>query len=306
VKVLVTGATGFIGRNVLAPLKSLGYEVHAVYSSSYIENIQGVNWHQANLLDKNNISRLLAKMQPEYLLHLAWYAEPGKFWNSIENYRWLESSISLLLEFHRNGGQRVVMAGTCAEYDWKSGLCSEFTTPRIPATPYGICKNALQEILSSYSNQFALSSAWGRIFFMYGPGEHRKRLVASIVSSLLKNEPALCTHGTQIRDFLHVEDVANAFVNLLNSDVQGPVNIASGQPVAIHELIEVIGNQLGAKHLIHLGAIMAQQDEPPLLVGDNLRLVKEVGWVQRYKIETGIKETINWWKSQRKEDETLS
>jgi len=295
VKVLVTGATGFIGRNVLAPLISSGYEVHAVYAASSVEKLSGVYWHQVNLLDKKAVSNLLVKVQPTHLLHFAWYADPGKFWNSIENYRWLESSISLLLEFHRNGGQRVVMAGTCAEYDWNYGICSEYTTPRKPSTPYGVCKNALQEILNSYAGQFKLSSAWGRVFFLYGPGENPAKLVSSVINSLLKGEVANCSTGSQKRDFMHVSDVASAFVALLNSDVDGVVNVGSGQSTSVREIVVKIANMLKAEDRINFGAIPTADNESQNIEADVSRLNNLVGWKPTYDLSSGLMNTVQYW-----------
>ncbi len=298
-RVLLTGATGFIGRHAVAPLLAKGYEVHAV-SLNNAGEAQGVQWHKANLLDGMAAAKLMAEITPTHLLHLAWYAEPGKFWRSLENYRWLEAGIALLRNFRKAGGGRVVMAGTCAEYDWDYGYCSESVTPCRPGTPYGACKHALQQVLHSYSRDSGLSSAWGRIFFLYGPSEHPARLVSSVITSLLRGEEARCTHGNQVRDFMHVEDVASAFVALLDSDVQGPVNIASGRPVTLREVVLAAADRLGAREQVKFGAIPAPENEPPLVAADVRRLAGEVGYSARYDLQAGIEQTVNWWKTQLK------
>ena len=219
-RVLLTGATGFIGRHCLPLLIAQGYEVHAVYTKAVGENHLGLQWHKANLLDSHQAYMLMDKVQPTYLLHFAWYVVPGKCWMSPENVRWVQASQSLLQTFVKHGGDRVVMAGTCAEYDWKQGICSENTTPLAPATLYGSCKNTLRESLEAFSKENDLSNAWGRIFFVYGPGEHPDRLVSSVICSLLRGESISCSSGHQKRDFLFVEDVASAFVALLGK--KGP------------------------------------------------------------------------------------
>ena len=116
------------------------------------------------------------------LLHFAWYAKPKKYWTSTQNLRWVQSSIELIDLFVKCGGKRIVMAGSCAEYDWDYGVSSEGLTPCRPSTLYGICKHSLQEILTMYSKQAGISSAWGRIFFLYGPYEHPSRLVSHVIS----------------------------------------------------------------------------------------------------------------------------
>ena len=297
-RVLVTGATGFIGRQTLSFLNRRGYEVHALTSRPAPADSSTVKWHHADLFNDDQTRTVIADVRPSHLLHFAWYAEPGKFWQSDENFRWLEASLSLLRNFADHGGRRVVMSGSCAEYDWSSGLCSETSTPCRPATPYGTCKNALHEALSSFCSEKGLSGAWGRIFFLYGPGEHRPKLVASVVSSLLQGQAARCTHGNQVRDFLHVEDVASAFVALLDSKVEGAVNIASGNPTTIRDIVLMAADQCAARERVEFGAIAAPANEPPLLVADVRRLRDEVGWMPEYQIATGLEQTVQWWKSQ--------
>jgi nucleoside-diphosphate-sugar epimerase len=141
-----------------------------------------------------------------------------------------------------------------------------------------------------------LSAAWGRIFFLYGPHEHPARLVPHVIRGLLRREPVACTEGTQIRDYLYVRDVASAFVSLLDSDVTGAVNISSGQSLEVREIIYQIADQLDGRELVRLGALPAAGDEPPLLVGDTLRLKREVGWTPGYSLSDGLAETIQWWR----------
>ena len=202
----------------------------------------------------------------------------------------------LLRIFQKTGGERVVMAGTCAEYDWKFGYCSEHVTPLAPSSLYGTCKNAMQHLLKDFSRETRLSSAWGRIFFLYGPHENPNRLVSSVILILIHNKVAACSHGNQIRDFLHVKDVASAFVSLLMSNVDGPVNIASGKPIALKEVILSIADKLGKKNLVKFGALPQKENEPSVLFGDTKRLFSEVIWQPQYDIDGGIRETIDWWK----------
>ena len=294
-RVLLTGATGFIGRHCLPLLVARGYEVHAVSSRRIAINQSNMHWHQTDLLDPLQVAALMAEVQPSHLLHFAWYTVPGKYWTSVENLRWVQASIGLLHEFVRHGGQRVVMAGTCAEYDWRYGYCSEAVTPLAPTTLYGICKHSLQLMLVAFSEQTGLSAAWGRIFFLFGPYEHPDRLVAHVIRSLLRGEPARCSHGNQIRDFLYVQDVADAFVALLDSAVSGPINIASGKPVAVRDVICKIAEMQYRPDLIQMGALPAREDEPPLLIADVRRLEEEVRWQPKYDLDTGLKKTIEWW-----------
>jgi nucleoside-diphosphate-sugar epimerase len=300
-RVLLTGASGFVGRHCLPALVAQGYEVHGVSSRTRAPTMTPpeVRWHRADLLDESQIRALLTKVQPTHLLHCSWYAVPGKYWTASENFRWVRAGLHLLEAFADQGGQRVVGVGSCAEYDWRDGHCSELATPLNPATTYGVCKHAFQLLLTAFSKHAKLSAAWGRLFFLYGPHEPRERLVASAIRSILREEPARCSHGQQIRDFLYVQDAADALVALLDSNVLGPVNIASGVPVAVLEVVREIADQLERPSLVEPGALATPENEPPVLVADVARLRDEVGWSSRYDLRRGLAETIKWWKLQQ-------
>ena len=301
-RVLVTGATGFIGQHCLHYLVNYGFEVHAISRSRRKTGVDGdgIHWYLADLFNSASQETIVNEVRPTHLLHFAWYAEPGHFWTAAENLQCVTASLLLLKAFSEQGGERIVMAGTCAEYDWGQGLCLESGTPRTPSTVYGTCKNALQEILSIYSNQFGLSSAWGRIFFLYGPKEHPSRLVSSVIQSILRGETARCSSGEQVRDFMYVADVASAFVALLNSDIQGPVNIASGEAITLKDVVERIAAKLGRPELLELGARSTNLQDPPLLLADISRLKDELGWQPSFDIDCGLDHTIDWWKEELK------
>jgi len=295
-RVLLTGATGLIGRHCLPTLLAQGYEVHTVSTRAASTHPPGAHAHQADLLDPAQVAALLASLQPSHLLHLAWYTQPRAYWTSLENIRWVQASLGLLQAFVAHGGQRVVMAGSCAEYDWSYGYCTEHITPLRPATLYGKAKHTLQLLEDAFADQVQISAAWGRLFFLYGPYEHPERLVAAVTRALLQGQPARCSHGNQIRDFLYVQDAADAFVALLASDVQGPVNIASGAPITLKQIIYSIADMLAQRSLVQLGALPNPANEPPLLVANTDRLANEVGWHPAYDLERGLEQTVLWWK----------
>lgn len=290
---LVTGARGFIGRHCLPMLLERGYEVHGVTSREVPAEAEHVIWHGADLLDPAQVSGLLQASKPTHLLHLAWLTTPGQYWTSTVNVKWVAAGLDLIQAFADHGGRRAVGAGTCAEYDWSNGHCDEERTRLAPATLYGASKHVLRLALQAMAAERSLSAAWGRVFYLFGPGEHASRLVPSVVRSLLGGEPAKCSAGTQVRDFLYVKDVAAAFVALLDSEVGGAINIASGHPVAVRDLVLGIADRLGRRDLVEFGAPV---NEPASLTAATARLFGEVGWRPTYDLDSGLAETIEWWR----------
>jgi nucleoside-diphosphate-sugar epimerase len=263
---------------------------------SEIKADSSIVWHQADLLDGLSGARLMDDLRPTHLLHLAWYVVPGKLISSDLNFDWVSSSVELLRLFQRQGGRRVVMSGSSYEYDWSYGYCHETRTPTVPNTVYGACKHALEVMVQAFCRAHGLSYAWPRVFFLYGPNEHRERLVPSVIRSVLQGQEARCSHGRQIRDYLHVQDAAEAIVSILDSGIEGPVNIGSGTAVTLREMILTIGRALGREDLLKLGAIPSRANDAPLVVADIERLLKEVKWQPRLSMEEGLNHTIEWWR----------
>src|SRR2546422_5187280 len=295
-RVVVTGATGCIGRHCLPLLVQRGWDVHAISSNADPPVVSGVTWHEADLFDVHRVAAVMSQLRASHLLHLAWYVVPGKSGSSLENIRWLQASLDLMQQFREAGGHRVVVAGSSFEYDWRYGYCSEGLTPTNPDTLYGAAKDALRSVLERYAVQTGLSQAWPRIFFLYGPHEHPDRLVPAIVRALLRGEIARCSHGNQIRDYLYVEDVADALVTILESDLQGAINIGSGRPITLRELATRAADRLKGSDRVHFGAIPSRSNDAPLVVADVGRLTSELGWKPTFDLDRGLDSTIDWWR----------
>ena len=304
-RVLVTGASGFIGRSSLGALADLGYEVHGVVSLQGDPAGLPARLHRADLLDSQAIDALMEAVRPTHLLHFAWIATPGIYWGSADNYRWLAASQYLAQSFRRQGGVRMAAAGTCAEYDWsRVKLCRERESPLAGSSgsaldavsAYTECKLALHAVLGELNRTAGLSYAWGRVFFQFGPYEHPRRLVASVINDLLSEREARCTDGRQVRSFLHVADVGAAFAALLDSALEGPVNIGSEEAISIAELLNTLARRIGRPELLRLGARRAPEGEPPVLVPDVTRLRDELGWRPRMTLEEGLADAVEWWR----------
>ena len=292
-KILLTGASGFIGKNTIPFLLENDYEVHGFSRRCKPKFLNSsIHWHSVNILDMEATKLLVESLAATHILHLAWYTTHSRYWTNKENNEWVKASLSLLASFANSGGKRAVFAGTCAEYDWSQGACSEDNTPLKPLSLYSICKNSLREQAEQYASKNRVSFAWGRLFFLYGPEEKEERLVPSVIRALLAGKTAKCTHGRQVRDFIHVKDAASAFVALLDSDIQEPVNIASGNPVELRTIVELIAKDIGHPELVEWGAVSTSKNDPPLLTAKTKKLRNQLGWSPKYNLKTGLAETI--------------
>jgi UDP-glucuronate decarboxylase len=297
-RILVTGASGWIGMHCLAPLLDLDFDVHGIRFDGPEIAVPGATWHHVNILDHNARRAIVETVRPTHLLHLAWNVRPG-YRRSRENWVWLAASVDLLDLFVRSGGSRFVGAGTCLEYDWtNSALLDEFAPAVVPTTPYGCAKQALSMAASTVGKATPVSTAWGRVFFPFGPEESSNRLVPSVVTSLIRHTEARCTDGHQIRDFIYIKDVAKAFVRLVDSEVCGPVNIGSDRPMTIRDLISRFASSLDAASLVRFGAYSANGDDAAPFVAASLgRLINEVGYCPDTPLDTSIEETIQFWRA---------
>jgi nucleoside-diphosphate-sugar epimerase len=251
---------------------------------------------RTDLRDAQAVHKLLREVRPECAIHLAWYANPGKYWTALENLDCVSMTISLAQSLAQNGCQRFVGVGSCAEYDWDYGFLSESRTPLKPKTLYGVCKNATRMLLEAFCERTSISFAWTRLFYLYGQAEEPRRLVPSVTLALLKGEVARCTEGSQLRDFLHVEDVAAAICAVAASDCQGALNIGSGEPVSVRTIVAIIGKTLDRSDRIAYGAIPGDPNDPPLLVADVHRLRDEIGWRPSFPLQEALPNTVRWWK----------
>ena len=307
-RVLVTGAAGFVGSHVTRRIVQEGHSVYAAIrpggSTERLTDVLGrVSVVAADLRKENDVRELVAAARPECAIHLAWYAVPGKYWTASENLECVSMTLSLAQALSSAGCPRLVAAGSCAEYDWNYGYLSEDRTPLKPDSLYGACKNATREILESFCTHAGMQFAWARFFYLYGPGEAKERLVPSVILAMLRGQTAKCTEGEQIRDFLHVEDVASAVWALARSNLTGPVNIGSGEPVKVRTVVETLGKILRASDEIALGQCPSDPSEPPLLVADVRKLMRIADRQRKWMLEDGLRHAVSWWRRQNKNHE---
>ncbi|MEM9593750.1 MAG: NAD(P)-dependent oxidoreductase [Acidobacteriota bacterium] len=302
-RILVTGAGGFLGRPCCDLLADRGLDVHAVGRGDAEERQgnetrPGVHWWRADLRDPVAAASVVRGVRPTHLLHLAWATGADGFRDSPENYRWIGPGLEMLRAFAEVGGRRFVGVGTGAEYDWGAVTCVEGDTPLRPTLTYGLCKRTFFELFERFRGQANLSGAWGRLFFLYGPGEEERRLVSSAIVAALRGEPARCNYDRLRRDYLYVGDAAEGLVRLLLSDVQGPVNLASGEAPSLGELVTAAAARAGRPDLVELGGLPEVDHPAPTVVADVTRARRELGWGPTRTLDEGLDETVAWWRTQ--------
>lgn len=292
-KVLITGGTGFIGRNVVAELIKRGYEVHSLVFPPFAPEQKGLVQYEMNLMDSNAVDKFLSEHHFENLIHLAWYVGKGCH-IADQNIDWTISTLNLLTSFQKYGGKTFVGAGTISEYEYKFGYLLEDETPTSPETLYGESKNSVYKIAKTFCKQHDMKFKWPRIFNLYGPNEKPQRLMPSVINSCLKGEDVKVSDCLKFQDYLHVEDTARGIVEVFESDIQGAVNICSGKPVQLRYIVNKIAELTNFKGNILWGAIPAAFGDE-VVVGNNDKL-KSIGWSPKYTLDEGLQQTINWWK----------
>jgi nucleoside-diphosphate-sugar epimerase len=295
-KILITGASGFLGSYVLATVKGMGYKVYATSRRRLPDatQVEELKWIKLDLLDFAAVRAMMKIVKPDLLIHLAWDVEPGNYWNSPENLAWAYSTVNLLKEFQNYGGTRAVLAGSCAEYSWEHGLCDEIHTPLHPSTIYGACKDIARRLVLNFHNEEKVIVSWARIFYPYGPGESNNRLIPQVIKSFLERIELKTSLTDQYRDYIHGSDVARALVHLiLNSKKSDSYNICSGNLIQISTIIHECKKHFSYLPLISMGGKSVANVEPALIGGSNAKL-KSTGWNPVISFAHGIEEYIKF------------
>ncbi|TCP59803.1 dTDP-6-deoxy-L-talose 4-dehydrogenase (NAD+) [Rhodovulum bhavnagarense] len=268
-RVLLTGATGFVGRQVLRALRAQGAEVVAVLREGrdLSADLAGVV-RSADLFAEDAAAWRRACAGIDAVVHVAWYAEPGKYQHSPRNLDCLAGSLRLAQGAAAAGVRRFVGIGTCFEYDLEGIFKPLSPDARLaPRTPYGAAKAATYLALSRALPGMGVSFAWCRLFYLYGAGEDPRRLVPHIHARLARGEPAELTSGRQVRDFMDVTEAGNQIAAVTLGAQVDALNICSGQPVTVADLAARIADEYGRPDLIRLGARADPPDDPPYVVG---------------------------------------
>lgn len=269
--VLLTGATGFVGRQILSSLIDSNLHVRVVVRAG----------SERSLFFGDGLERIVTTADlfredlswwrevcdgVDVIIHAAWYAEPGKYLQADINLDCLTGTIELAKGAIEAGVRRFIGIGTCFEYDLSGGLLS-VNTPLAPKTLYAASKAAAYLTLSQCFSIKGIEFAWCRLFYLYGEGEDERRLVPYIRKQLQAGKPANLTSGKQIRDFLDVREAGDMICNVALGDQNGPVNICSGVPITVRQLAESIADDFDRRDLLNFGARPDNFVDPRCVIG---------------------------------------
>lgn len=267
--ILVTGASGFVGRQVVRSLLSRGYMLRLVQRARLANSERH---DHAEIVECPDVFAATSEWWHEVLrgvqtvVHLAWYTEPGTYLQSKRNLDCLTGTVALARACVDAGVRRFIGIGTCAECDLSQGPVRP-DTPLKPLTLYAACKSAVFEVLSQYLPAAGIQFAWCRLFYLYGEGEDPRRFVPYLRRRLAAGEHADLTSGKQIRDFLDVRVAGDLIARAAVGEDQGAINICSGVPITIRQLAENIADTYGRRDLLRFGARPENLFDPPYVVG---------------------------------------
>lgn len=261
-KILLTGATGFIGHYVYRQLLQTD---HTLYITSRNPHCNLPNCFILDILDYQKTTSILKEIQADVLIHLAWDVTHGEFWTSEKNIDYAKASIHLFETFLEQGGKKIIAAGTCAEYSTSAEPVRENQTTIGELSPYGNAKRLVLAYLESKKTQFNFDFTWFRIFGVFGLGEHQERLIPSIISTIQSKEVFSVKNPDVFFDYIYVDDLAHFIIDAIQKTNLGIINIGTGNSLAVIDVFLTIKNYIetGRFKIIQTVIIPSQNSRIP-------------------------------------------
>jgi nucleoside-diphosphate-sugar epimerase len=306
-RVLVTGASGFIGSHLTRRLIAEGAEVHAltstvssVYPTRLLEVRDRITLHEASLVDRGALTIVAADVLPSYVFHLGAYTHVGKSWQRVDECIQVnvQGTVNLLMALEPHGYTRFVNVGTSEIYGDIDVPYRE-TDAVHPISPYAVSKHTAEE----FCRLFATARGWPivrvRPFNAYGPMQSPDRVIPEIITRALQGQPLTMTLGDQTREFNFAPDLAEGLVQVASTPgLDGDLfNLGCGHEVSIRDLATLVLDRLGNPIRAQLGALPERPIEIPRMYADTTKTAARIGWRPTTSLEAGLDQTIEWYRS---------
>lgn len=268
-RIFLTGHEGFIGQEIHSLAREAGHDVMGLEKPF---RMASPPWEK------------LAQFAPDVCIHCAWIATPGIYLESPENTAHREWSLDLVRKLAQTGTRRFVIAGTCAEYGPSDHPLRE-EMPPAPSTLYGREKNLLRVTLEEESAALGLELLWARIFYPYGPGEHPDRLISFLIRNALEGKESPLKQPHAVRDYIHIRDLARAFLMLAEAGPSGVYNVGTGRGLKLAEIRDQVLSSFGNAPLaVTADGPVGGRDE---VVAD-ISKISALGWSPLFDIKKGL------------------
>ncbi len=292
-KILLTGATGFIGSAFVRLALSRGHQVGGLVIPTEavpagLDRAAGMTWFRGTLGEAP--WREIAAFGAEVCVHTAWITTPGVYLESMENERFRDTSLEFLRRVAGSGTSHILGVGTCIEYQITDQPLREDTTPVAPTTTYARCKNELRIALEAEAKPLGFSLCWGRVFYPYGPGEHPSRLCSSIIHQLRRGEKIVLKTPNSTKDYIYIDDLAAALLTAVERKLAGAVNLGTGEGASVRKLARGLADLLGKPGLIE-EAIPPLPDPFPYVVADATK-IRTTGWEPWVTLPEGLRRLL--------------
>ena len=296
VKILITGGSGFIGNTIVSMLaNNNSYELLTISKKKIRINGNNVVHKEIDLNNYEEVNYEVKKYSADILLHLAWYTNHEDYLYSESNLDWIQSSIVLFNAFQKAGGKKIIVTGSCEEYSYYDLPLGEESMKLNYNNLYAITKNTTRFYLEQYCKKYNIQFVWCRLFYVYGPGENRKKFFPLLISSILQKKEFISTGSHHFRDYIHVYDVSKALFHFIShSNIEsGIYNIGSGNAFNIKDIINDVIRYSNMDYGDKLLKYINGNSKSNTIYAD-IRKIQNTGWRPSVPLFDGIIQYINY------------
>jgi nucleoside-diphosphate-sugar epimerase len=295
-RILVTGAGGFVGAAVVKAAVAAGREVIALVrndTSRLSSTLDRISMHRLDLAETEAVSALLRSVKPDVVIHSAWEGVGGALRSGDIQVDNIRTTVALADAAIGAGARKFVGIGSQAEYGRYDRKIVETDLPQ-PTMLYGAAKLAACHLAAQRCREAGVAFAWLRLFSVYGPGDNANWLIPSTAATLVRGKAPMCTEGTQKWDYLHIDDVADGVLAAAITDqATGVFNLSSGDPVAVRQIVETLRDLAAPGLDLTFGAVPFGPDQIMHLDGDNSRLRSATGWSIKVPLGEGLRQVVD-------------